>query len=74
MTHGIKFPPPWDVLEQGWDEGQQNLVKLSDNSEFVVAEKSNHMIQADEPELVIAAIRRVWEAARDGKRLSPSSS
>jgi pimeloyl-ACP methyl ester carboxylesterase len=62
------------VLEQGWDEGQQNLVKLSDNSEFVVAEKSNHMIQADEPELVIAAIRRVWEAARDGKRLSPSSS
>ncbi|HEV7693309.1 MAG TPA: alpha/beta hydrolase [Hyphomonadaceae bacterium] len=70
VTHGIKFPAPWDVLEQGWDEGQQNLVKLSDNSEFVVAEKSNHMIQADEPDLVIAAIRRVWEAARDGKRLS----
>jgi pimeloyl-ACP methyl ester carboxylesterase len=72
VTHGIKFPAPWDVLEQGWDEGQQNLVKLSGNSEFVVAEKSNHMIQADEPELVIAAIRRVWEAARDGKRLSPA--
>lgn len=71
ITHGQKFPPPFDVLEFNWDEGQKRLAALSTNSELIVAEKSGHLIQVDEPELVIAAIRRVWQAARDGSRLSP---
>jgi len=69
ISHGQKFPPPFDVLEFNWDEGQQRLAALSTNSELIVAEKSNHMIQIDEPDLVVAAIRRVWQAARDGARL-----
>lgn len=70
ITHGIKFPAPWDVLEIGWDDGQKTLAALSTNSELIVAEKSNHLIQFDEPDLVIDAIRRVWLAARDHKRLA----
>ena len=69
VTHGQKFPPPYDVLEVGWDEGQKRLAALSTNSEIIVAEKANHMIQDDQPEVVVDAIRRVWLAARDGTRL-----
>jgi pimeloyl-ACP methyl ester carboxylesterase len=69
ISHGQKFPPPYDVLEVGWDEGQKRLVALSTDSELIVAPKSNHMIQADEPEIVLDAIRRVYMAARDGTRL-----
>jgi pimeloyl-ACP methyl ester carboxylesterase len=72
ISHSQKFPPPFDVLEVGWDEGQQRLAALSTNSELIVAEKSGHLIQIDEPEVVVAAIRRVWLAARDGTRLSPA--
>jgi pimeloyl-ACP methyl ester carboxylesterase len=35
ITHGIRFPPPYDVLEQGWDEGQARLAALSTNSELL---------------------------------------
>jgi pimeloyl-ACP methyl ester carboxylesterase len=48
-----------DVFEAG-------LKDLSDNSELVVAKNSTHYIQFDRPELVVDAIRRVVEAARDG--------
>jgi pimeloyl-ACP methyl ester carboxylesterase len=74
ITHGLRFPPPYDVLEIGWDEGQKSLAALSDNSELLVAHKSNHMIQLDEPELVTEAIRRVWTVARDGARLEKQGS
>jgi pimeloyl-ACP methyl ester carboxylesterase len=70
ISHSQKFPPPYDVLEFNWDEGQQTLAALSTNSELIVAEKSGHLIQIDEPEVVIEAIRRVWLAARDRKPLS----
>jgi pimeloyl-ACP methyl ester carboxylesterase len=73
ITHGQKFPPPYDVLEVGWDEGQQRLAALSTNSTLIVAEKSNHMIQHDEPDLVVEAIRSVWFAARDSKKLSAAA-
>jgi pimeloyl-ACP methyl ester carboxylesterase len=69
LTHGIKFPPPYDVLEMGWEEGQARLAALSTNSELVVATQSSHLLQYDEPDLVIDAIRRVWLAARDGSPL-----
>jgi pimeloyl-ACP methyl ester carboxylesterase len=69
ITHGVKFPPPYDALEVGWDDGQKRLAALSSNSELIVAEKSNHAIQHDEPDVVIDAIRRVHAAARDGERL-----
>ena len=69
VTHGIPFPPPYDALNEGWSEGQARLAALSSNSELVVADRSNHMIQFDQPDVVIDAIARVHAAARDGTRL-----
>ena len=70
LTHGIKFPPPYDVLEVGWDEGQARLAALSSNSQLMVAEHSMHMLQFDDAKLVVDSIRRVFEAARDGQVLT----
>jgi pimeloyl-ACP methyl ester carboxylesterase len=62
LAHGIPFPGPAAVLEDGWAEGQARLAKLSTRGELIVATHSNHMIQSDEPDLVIDAIRRVAQA------------
>lgn len=63
ITHGVPFLGPAAVLEQGWSEGQRHLAALSTDSELIVAAKSNHMINNDEPEVVVAAVRRVHAAA-----------
>lgn len=44
-------------------ELQQELVSRSSKGRQIIAEKSGHFIQRDQPELVIDAIRRVVEAA-----------
>lgn len=59
ITHGLPFPGPAAVLEDGWRDGQHRLAQLSTRNELVVAEHSNHMVQSDQPDLVIDAIRRV---------------
>lgn len=55
-----------DQLEKLWREGQERLGKLSANSEIVVATKSGHMINFDQPELINEAIRKVVISARTG--------
>ena len=45
--------------EQAWQELQSNLATLSSNSKMIVAEKSGHGIQTDQPELVVDAIRQM---------------
>jgi pimeloyl-ACP methyl ester carboxylesterase len=62
ITHGQPFPAPMAALEKYWDAGQRRLAALSTNGELVVAHNSNHMIQMDEPQVVIDAIRRVLAA------------
>jgi hypothetical protein len=57
ITHGQPFPGPFAVLEKTWRAGQERLAALSTNSVLLVAEKSNHMIQNDEPEIIVEAIR-----------------
>ena len=69
ITHTQRFPPPFDVLEFNWDEGQQRLAALSTDSEIIRA-NAGHLIQIDAPELVIETIRRVHAAARDGTAFS----
>jgi len=59
ITHGQPFPGPAAVLEDGWLDGQHRLAALSTRSELVLAHQSNHMIQSDQPDIVIAAIKRV---------------
>jgi pimeloyl-ACP methyl ester carboxylesterase len=70
ITHGQPFPGPFFILEEGWSEGQTRLAALSTNSLLIRANNSNHMIQIDEPGLVVDAIRRVHAAARDKVQLA----
>lgn len=51
-------------VREVWFKLQEELAALSTNSKHVVAEKSTHYIQEDEPELVIDAIRWVVEEVR----------
>ena len=51
------------------NEFEASLPDLSQNSKLVVAKDSAHYIQFDRPGLVVDAIRRVVEAARDGGRV-----
>jgi pimeloyl-ACP methyl ester carboxylesterase len=66
MTHGQPFPGPFAVLEKNWSDGQSRLAALSTDSVLMVAKDSNHMIQQDEPELVVDAIRRMHAAVAKG--------
>jgi pimeloyl-ACP methyl ester carboxylesterase len=59
ITHGRPFPGPFAILEQGWTEGQERLAALSTRSELIVAKNSNHMIEIDEPAIIVDAIRRL---------------
>jgi pimeloyl-ACP methyl ester carboxylesterase len=61
ITHGVAFPGPFAVLENGWKEGQERLLGLSSNARAWHAEDSNHMIHLDQTEIVLEAIRWVWE-------------
>jgi pimeloyl-ACP methyl ester carboxylesterase len=70
LTHGQPFPGPFAILENGWSDGQTRLATLSTNSFLLVAKNSNHMIELDEPGLVVEAIRRVHTAARDNARVT----
>ena len=62
LTHGLPFPGPFAVLEENWSQGQTRLAALSSNATLILAKNSNHMIQHDEPALVIEAIRKVHSA------------
>jgi len=66
ITHGVPFPGPFAVLEKNWNEGQQRLAALSTESQLIVGQKSNHMVQQDEPDLVVAAIQRMHACSSAG--------
>ncbi len=51
-------------FEQTWQQMQSELAQQSSRGKRIVAEKSGHYIQLDQPELVIDAIREVVEAAK----------
>lgn len=40
-----------------WDEMQQSIARLSQNSERIIVKNANHNIPADAPEVVIAKIQ-----------------
>lgn len=69
LTHG----QPWGwpatfpaaALEDVWLPLQRQLASLVPGGRLVVAEKSEHFIQIDEPDLVTASIRQVVDAVRD---------
>jgi pimeloyl-ACP methyl ester carboxylesterase len=61
ITHGKPFPGPFAALERLWRPEQDRIARLSTRGRLVVADQSNHMIATDEPDLVLAEIRRLVE-------------
>jgi len=59
----LGFPP--EALERAWAEAQNELARLVPHARHVIATKSAHYIQLQQPELVIAASRQVVEAVRN---------
>ena len=71
IEHGKPFPGPFALLEKSWAAGQRRLAALSTKGELIRAQKSNHMIHLDQPDLVVDAIQQVHAAARAGWRNGP---
>jgi formylglycine-generating enzyme required for sulfatase activity/alpha-beta hydrolase superfamily lysophospholipase len=77
---GPGSPPP-GISAETWkhvlkEKREQKLVltKLSRNSKLIVASRTGHHIQLDQPELVIEAIRQVVDAVQHGRKLTASDS
>ena len=69
LSRGLWEPSLPDLSEaenqiawQAWQEMQEELAALSSGSQLVVAEKSGHHVQLQQPELVIEAIRQIMQA------------
>ncbi len=59
------LPPQVAVnLDEAWLDLQKKLVSLSIDSSLILAEDSGHYIQQDEPQLVIDAILKLVDKAR----------
>jgi pimeloyl-ACP methyl ester carboxylesterase len=57
-------PPNFsNVLEQAWRKSEELLAAAVPHVQFVIARKSGHYIQLDEPALVVQAIRVVVDRA-----------
>jgi len=74
LTQGQPFDlSPWQplpadfpaALDKAWHTSQDTLAKLAPNAKHKIATKSSHYIQAQEPQLVIDAIKQVVEAVRN---------
>jgi pimeloyl-ACP methyl ester carboxylesterase len=74
LTHGVVNPGDYGVpsmVDKGEAlrlEMQEALARLSSRSKHVIAEKSGHYIQRDQPQLVIDSVRQVVEATRTSDR------
>ncbi len=68
LARGVPDQPsaiwPSEALQKIEVELQRQTTRLSTNSRFVVAERSGHFIQRDQPELVVDAIREIVEMVR----------
>jgi pimeloyl-ACP methyl ester carboxylesterase len=71
-------PPPdisageWKRINEEKRQQKVGLANLSRNSKLIIAERSGHHIQLDEPHAVTDAIRLVVDAVRHRTRLAPS--
>jgi len=53
------------ALNKAWHTAQDELATLAPTAKHNIATKSSHYIQAQEPQLVIDAIKQVVEAVRN---------
>ena len=78
LIGGRSGPAPSGISAEDWKQlveekrkQKAELATLSKNSKVIVADKSGHHIQIDEPDLVVGAIRQAVEAARHRTKLAP---
>ncbi len=62
LSQGSKNSKMSDERFQQWSSLQLDLTKLSSNSQHIIAENSGHLVQLDQPELVISAVQRLIES------------
>ncbi len=63
LTPGIPAAAS-ERMNQLWEQMQEELRQLSTRGTRQVVDGATHYIQRDRPEVVIAAIRRLWDGAR----------
>jgi pimeloyl-ACP methyl ester carboxylesterase len=74
LTHGLVGPTDYGIPSMAAKgeklrlEMQEALARLSSRSKHIIAQRSGHYIQRDQPELVIDSIRHVVEATRTSDR------
>jgi pimeloyl-ACP methyl ester carboxylesterase len=54
----------WLEQRRAWDAIQHDLLELSTNSRLVIAEKSIHNVQIEQPELVIQAVEQILKETK----------
>jgi pimeloyl-ACP methyl ester carboxylesterase len=67
ITHGGEHYPPGtldDAQERLWQQLQDELAAMQPGSTHVIATRSGHDIQREQPELVLVQVTRVVAAAR----------
>lgn len=66
LPNPFGFPPDWPVeaLERAFQDSQDELAELVPGARHVIAARSGHYIQLDQPRLVTREIRRVVREAR----------
>jgi hypothetical protein len=66
LPNPFGFPSDWplDALERAFQESQDELAKLVPGARHVIAARSGHYIQLDQPRLVTREIRGVVREAR----------
>jgi hypothetical protein len=74
ISHGVvapgTYPDGWpaDAEEALWSRLQDELAALEPGSRHVVATRSDHDIQHEQPDLVLREIKTVLDAVRAGHR------
>ena len=74
LTHGVVSPGDYGIPSMAAKgealrlEMQEALARLSSRTKHIIAEKSGHYIQRDQPQLVIDSVRHVVETTRASDR------
>jgi len=63
-TRASRDPNTKAPTQPEWLAAQQRLRALSSRVSHVVAERSGHMVQFSEPQVIVEAIRNIWNQSR----------
>lgn len=63
ISRAARDPASGSATPPEWLAAQDRLVALSMNSRHIAAEKSGHMIQFDQPQVIVDAIRQLWASS-----------